>query len=445
MPGLAALISSGRLLKLRRIVSESKRRLLRRPHNIEIYLKLTDPYSYLLLQVLPDLAARYPLKYQFYLLDNLPAAMFPEPDLWQQHALKDAGHLARLYQLTYPQPLLMNPEAEQVLAYQGELLGCRDLASILSLFHRFWQGKPLLPEQAIKPMTGARQVQDSITANLKRLTKKGHYQSAMLRYGAEWYWGIDRLWFLEQRLIQLGLAQGDVLFDRQFVSEKVNDKKPLLYPPADKLPPLVLYFSMRSPYSYLGLEQAKALAEKYRLKLELKPVLPMVMRGLQVPNMKKMYIFHDTKREAVRLGLPYGKVADPLGLAVEYCYALFDYAKKEGKDLVFICQFARAVNSQGLYCDNQQALQQIIESCGLDWQQAKAFLSDNRWRQWANQHQQELKALGQWGVPCFQWGETLVWGQDRLWVIEKQLEQLHFGNIADTAISDVHGSENRVN
>jgi 2-hydroxychromene-2-carboxylate isomerase len=33
----------------------------------------------------------------------------------------------------------------------------------------------------------------------------GHYLGAMLYYGGEWYWGVDRLQYLESRLQSLGL------------------------------------------------------------------------------------------------------------------------------------------------------------------------------------------------------------------------------------------------
>lgn len=42
----------------------------------------------------------------------------------------------------------------------------------------------------------------------------GHYLSAMLYYGGEWYWGIDRLHHLETRLQALGLQTDPADLDR---------------------------------------------------------------------------------------------------------------------------------------------------------------------------------------------------------------------------------------
>jgi 2-hydroxychromene-2-carboxylate isomerase len=184
-----------------------------------------------------------------------------------------------------------------------------------------------------------------------------------------------------------------------------------------------MYFSARSPYSYLGLEQAGKLCEHYRVPLQIKPVLPMMMRGMNVPQNKKMYIFHDTKREANKLGIAYGKVADPLGKAVENCYALFGYAKSQGRDFQYLLEFGRAVNSQGVHADSESGMRLIVERSGLDWQQAKKHLAESHWRIKVEQNMLELNQLGLWGVPCFQYDDTVVWGQDRLWRIEQAICQ----------------------
>jgi 2-hydroxychromene-2-carboxylate isomerase len=51
------------------------------------------------------------------------------------------------------------------------------------------------------------------------------------------------------------------------------------------------------------MQRVQDLARRTALHLELRPVLPMVMRGLSVPWPKRRYIVLDTKREALRLGV----------------------------------------------------------------------------------------------------------------------------------------------
>lgn len=412
MPHLAALISGRKWQNGKRLYFEFKRSLLGQSHVLECYLKLDDPYSYLLVQLLPQLAKHKGVKLEFFLIAELEQDMFPEPELWQQNALKDAAYLAKLYQLDYQPEKALLTHKQQLQYYQQQLSACQELEVLVQLFQGFWQGK-LLPEQATD-----KDIKQRLQRNTLQLQQKGHYQSAMLFYGGEWYWGIDRLWHLEQRLFQLGAIKKTGLAGRQHQLMQTKPANIRVENAGNKK--LIMYFSMRSPYSFLGLEQAVAFCRQYQLELELRPVLPMVMRGLKVPQQKKMYIFHDTKREALRLGLSYGKVADPLGRAVENCYALYEYALEQGKGVDFMLQFARAVNSQGLYADNEKGLRLIVQRTGLDWDTAKPYLHQQHWRQRAEHNLQQLSELGQWGVPCFQFGQTTVWGQDRLWVIKQK-------------------------
>jgi 2-hydroxychromene-2-carboxylate isomerase len=148
---------------------------------------------------------------------------------------------------------------------------------------------------------------EKLQTNQRCLQQQGHYLSAMIKYAGEWYWGLDRLDHLERRLNDLGASKAplQVYYNRQtrnFCGPVTKNKSSKSKTPAKKTS-LTMYFSARSPYSYLGLEQAAKLCKHYQIPLQVKPVLPMVMRGMNVPHIKKMYIFHDTKREANKLGI----------------------------------------------------------------------------------------------------------------------------------------------
>jgi len=73
------------------------------------------------------------------------------------------------------------------------------------------------------------------------------------------------------------------------------------------------FFSFRSPYSYLSGPRAFALPERYDIELVFRGVIPMAMRGIPVPREKGLHTLRDVKREAVRLGMPFGRVHDPIG------------------------------------------------------------------------------------------------------------------------------------
>jgi 2-hydroxychromene-2-carboxylate isomerase len=444
-PYAARLISSNEVLKVRRRLQEAQRKLLGRSHQIEIYLRINDPYSYLLVQVLADFEQRFDLQMEFRTILNLQQNMYPEAEMWHENAFLDASHLADVYQLDWPAeaPSIVsddiskrNQKGSQLLLRleaQGRENKFCDWAAVEAAFKQYWF------QQSFSALTQSLKIGDKLSgyeadegvyeqqllANEKILAEQGHYMSAMLKYAGEWYWGLDRLDHLEQRLLQLDLGQNsEVRFDKTY-----SDfcKTEVLLAPNSSIKKLTLYFSIRSPYSYLGLQQAITLAKHYQLTLDVKPVLPMIMRGLSVPETKKMYIFHDTKREAEKLNIGYGFVADPLGEGVNRCYSLFKYAQTLGKETNYLLHYAQAVNAQGIHSDTDAGLKEIVERSGLNWEHAKQLLQqegrDQQWQIWAEQNREEMVGLGSWGVPTFQYDDLVLWGQDRAGIIERRILQ----------------------
>ena len=66
----------------------------------------------------------------------------------------------------------------------------------------------------------------------------------------------------------------------------------------------------------------------------------------------------------------------------------------------------------------------IAVLAGLDWTEAKDVIDNDDWRDEAEANRAEMMNRGIWGVPSFRVGETITWGQDRLWVIEHALQKL---------------------
>jgi 2-hydroxychromene-2-carboxylate isomerase len=430
-PYAARAISSTALLKTKRCLAEFKRRLLGQAHNVDVYLRINDPYSYLLVQVLADFEQRYEVNIHFKTIMKLQDDMYPEADMWHQNGFIDAMHLAKLYALRFPIQVpaknlaRVKQSTESLLQLENLTEGqvC-DWQAIKTVFDQYWFQQPLIDNTAIVDSSA---LQRRLHDNENDLGHQGHYMSAMLHYAGEWYWGLDRLDHLEKRLNALKVnrdkAVTDVVFNKTYVdfcqqpsiASKQTDKK------------LVLYFSIRSPYSHIGLQQAIKLAQHYQLTLEIKPILPMIMRGLSVPTIKKMYIFHDTKREAEKLGIDYGFVADPLGEGVERCYLLFSYAQSLGCEQSFLLNYALAVNAQGIRSETDKGLKLIVQRSGMDWDHAQSILRDlsaeKDWRLWAEKNRQEMLALGSWGVPTFKYGDLVLWGQDRIGIIEHAIRK----------------------
>lgn len=246
------------------------------------------------------------------------------------------------------------------------------------------------------------------TANAGDRKKKGHYGSGMIWFEGEWYWGLDRLHHLERRL---GASDEDFLFP------------PVAEPTAATGGSFDMFFSLRSPYSYLAMMRAPKLARQWQANIELRPILPMVMRALPVPREKRLYIVRDCKREAERFGLPFGRIEDPLGAGVERGLAVLYCAIPDGKGIEFAQSFLSGVWAEGVNAANDAGLRLIAERAGLDWSYVQDAVSDESWRASVEANRAELFKLGLWGVPSFSVGDKATFGQDRLWQVGRWLAE----------------------
>jgi 2-hydroxychromene-2-carboxylate isomerase len=101
----------------------------------------------------------------------------------------------------------------------------------------------------------------------------------------------------------------------------------------------------------LGVARVRALAARWNARLVLRPVLPMVMRGLPVPVEKRMYIVRDCMREALRLGIPFGRMRDPVGPGVERGLAVLNRATALGRGPDFVESFLSGAFAEAVEAD----------------------------------------------------------------------------------------------
>ncbi|MEL7547089.1 MAG: DsbA family protein, partial [Pseudomonadota bacterium] len=262
---------------------------------------------------------------------------------------------------------------------------------------------------------------DDTDAKLKsgdaRRNELNHYLGGTIFYEGEWYWGVDRIQYLEDRLRGLGLGEAGqpFIYSQPIVPEGEGG-------PATGVD-LHYYASFRSPYTYIAVDRVKALADAYGANLKIRFVLPMVMRGLTVPRRKGGYIIKDVAREANRIGVPFGKIADPVGKPVERAYSILPWAIEQGRGYEFTRSFLAHVWSKGTDAGSDRGLKTITEEAGLSWDHARKLIGTEDWKPIEDANQEEMLSYGQWGVPSFRVGDVMVWGQDRLWVIENELKR----------------------
>lgn len=407
--------------RARRRAAERDRKRSGADHVVQFFHDVSDPYSWLLLQCLPAFASRYAVRISPFLVGAPDDGAAPERALLGTWSRRDAALLAARAGLDFapatgaPDPSRI-AQAERLTA--GALAQPDWIAEASRISAALWSG-------AAMPAGPGDDAAAAKAAGDRARQTAGHYLGGVLSYGGENYWGIDRLHYLETRLTDLGLRAGSGTDARQ--------DPPLYAPPPDiagpvparaagaARPALHYYLSFRSPYTWIAAQRVKALADAHGADLHLRFVLPMVMRNLPVPPIKGRYITLDTAREARRLGIPFGRIADPVGRPVERGYALLPWARAEGRGIDFCIAFMQAVWSQGVDAGSDAGMKRIVTAAGLDWTIARTIVDNDDWREEAEANRIELLDLGLWGVPSFRVGDFAVWGQDRLWAIDAAL------------------------
>jgi 2-hydroxychromene-2-carboxylate isomerase len=364
----------------RRQEAEAARIKAGAPHRVEYFHQHDDPYSHLAEQVLAILADRYAIELVRHEVRASGGKNQPEPARLAAWARRDAELIAPYYGLKGPADGHGGPDA--------------------------------VPEPAI------------LDAGSERLAQLGHYSGAMFHYAGEWFWGIDRLFHLEQWLRDLGLCKDPTLpfiCPRPAIDVAGVDATALT---------LDFYPSLNSPYTAIIYDRTIAMVRECGIRLEHKPVLPMIMRGVPATREKGAYIMFDAKREAEHLGVDFGPVMTPIGEPTRMLYSLLPWASDQGKDIALMSAGLRLAWAQGVGLHEQQGLRRAVEAAGLDWAEAQTRLGTDQWKEPTAIRQREMtEELGLWGVPSFclrgTGGEPdlCVWGQDRLWLVAAEIRR----------------------
>jgi len=195
-----------------------------------------------------------------------------------------------------------------------------------------------------------------------------------------------------------------------------------------------LFFSFRSPYSYLALSKTMKLVADYDLTINLRPVYPLAVR---VPDFFKKtnpqfarYVVLDASRVAKHENIPFRfPRPDPivqdmatLEVASEQPYIhrltrLGAMAQLEGRSLVFVDAIARVLWDGSVNGWNQGAhLARAAAQAGFDLLAMDAAVSadPDRYEQVIAANESDHAAAGHWGVPTFVFDKEPFFGQDRI-------------------------------
>ena len=417
---LTSVLTSPTLRDVRRGTQRAVRRIKRADRMVHFFCQIDDPYGPAALHYLAQLADRHALMIAFRLVPAPDAAAAPEAARLAAYSRRDAARveqaLGRGDGKVADEPAPDHIARAQRIA--AAVLGREDAAAALATITRALFGDDA--EAALGALVAQFGEADAATALAEGAAERarlGHYLGSVTAFEGECYWGVDRLHYLEARLA----AEDES--DAPPICPRLDPGPYPAAPPVVATPPrLDCYLSFRSPYSLVAAERIGALAVAYGATLNLKFVLPMVMRGLPVPRAKRMYITLDTKREAARHGIAFGTIHDPVGAGVERGLAVLHHVMPSGKGLDFAISFLRGAFAGGIDMTHDAGLMKIAERAAVTQDQVRAALADDSWRAVAEANRADMFALGLWGVPSFQVDDRPGWwGQDRLWMIEDDL------------------------
>ncbi len=419
-------LSHDRLLKARD-KAERVRRSRGEPHRVYYFHQVDDPYSALLAACLPALVQRYQLEVIAHVVGPPSDAAAPDRDRLVTYSRKDAQGLALRHGLDFRDPGAQPSTAAlewitRRLVAAAEQGGFIEAAGAISA--AMWDGAAGGTQGHLPTPRQPEASEQQAAAHLAKANalrqRLGHYLGATLYYAGEWYWGIDRLHHLEQRLQDLGAQRPGI---SGFLFAPDAD---LATPaPSAAAQPIDFYFSLRSPYSAIVAPRVFELGLLTGAPVRLRYVLPMVMRGLPVPREKRMYISLDAAREAHLRNTPFGRINDPVGRPVERGLSLMPLAERIGQGQAYVRSFMHGVWAEGIDAGSDRGLRRIAERASLSWDDAQTAMQDEAWRPIAEANRVEMLGLGLWGVPSFRVHDTAVWGQDRLWAVQQALLSPH--------------------
>lgn len=420
---VSTIVLSRGLRQMRRQIKALQRKLTGKRAEVLYFHQPDDPYSYLSAQILSELQARYDIDLQIYLVDAPSDEMAPERAALEAYSRRDAAKIAPYHGLVFEDKGVQPSEASLAFARRTLAASSNLAVAAAEISAHFWADNTEKLDRTA--MVSQDQTEKVFAAGEKKRDALGHYLGATFYFEGEWYWGVDRLPYLEERLANQGLRHAGCKAVTQFQTRPDFMSRPS----NGKRLTVEFYPSARSPYTAVSMDETLDLPNHYPVNLRVRPVLPMVMRNLPVPRRKGIYIMRDTKREADRIGVPFGKIFDPVGDPVRRVYSLFSWADDKGKGGALLHAFTQMAWAEGADVGSDDGLRKACERAGLDWSAALDVVDNKDWEAWAEENRLQMMQSDLWGVPSYRLldedGTEIFscWGRDRIWLLAHEIQK----------------------
>jgi 2-hydroxychromene-2-carboxylate isomerase len=205
-----------------------------------------------------------------------------------------------------------------------------------------------------------------------------------------------------------------------------------------------LYWSFRSPYSYLATKRYRQIAETYDVDVEVKPVYPIAIRNpdffSDVNPLWIPYLLKDIARIAEHEGLGIAfprpdpvvmnnetRVISPDQPHIFWLTRLGIEAAARGKGLAFLDEVSTLIWGSGVDgWHEDDHLANAATRAGLDLEDMRNSITgnENSLDDIIASNQKDLEAAGHWGVPTFVIDGEPFFGQDRIELVLWRMKQL---------------------
>lgn len=208
---------------------------------------------------------------------------------------------------------------------------------------------------------------------------------------------------------------------------------------------LDVYWSFRSPYSYLATPGMLDIKKNYNVEVNLRVVLPIAIRSPETlfnpQNARRVgYILQDWARRAEFLGMaqawpspdPIVQDMKTMEIAREqpHIYRLSSLgveAQRRGKGAEFAAEASKMIWGGTKDWDQGDHLAEAAGRAGLDLAEMEATIEGGTHLQEIEDNEAQLDAAGLWGVPSFVFDEEPFFGQDRMDTLCWRLDQKGLG------------------
>ncbi len=204
-----------------------------------------------------------------------------------------------------------------------------------------------------------------------------------------------------------------------------------------------VFWSFRSPYSYLATPRLVRLAAEYEVEVSVRVVLPIAVRipgfFTTVNPLWPPYLLRDTTRIAEYAGIPYAwPRPDPIvqefssgKIAAEQPYIhrlarLGVAAAERGRALPFVAEVSAVIwGGKVIGWHEGPHLAEAAARAGLDLKELETAIAADpaRHDRVVAENQHALEAAGHWGVPTMVFEGEPFFGQDRLDLLVWRMRQ----------------------